>query len=269
MLKNTVPGVVKSILGFVKANGAQLTTAGIVLGVVGAVIFAVKAGKETQKDIEELTDENFGERPELKTIVKTVWKHYIPVVFLLITAIGGMIWNNERLLKRCAALSSAYALTSSYLEDYVQSTKETMSPRKEQTIRDATIEKQFQRAESTKFEAAPRGIVETGKGTVLFYDCCTGYRFRSSRDAVLSGIASLNNIFKDDNEITLDDYIDAITSGRVKRYGNIGNYLGVKRDRTLDDRDLNIDITSTGITQDGEPYIAVRMDNYLINLVNG
>ncbi len=268
MLKNTVPGAIKNILGFINANGAQITTAGIVLGVVGAVVFAVKAGKETQKNVEELTNENFGEQPELKTVIKAVWKHYIPVVFLLITTIGGIIWNNERLLKRCAALSSAYALTSSYLEDYVQSTKEAMSPRKEQTICDATVEKQFRRAENTKFEAAPRGIVDTGKGTVLFYDCCTGYRFRSSRDAVLSGVASLNNVFKVDNEITLDDYISAITSGRVNRYGNIGNYLGVKRDRTLDDRDLNIDITSTGITQDGEPYIAVRMDNYLINLVD-
>ena len=265
-MKNVSPGFIKNALGFIKANAAQFATAGIVVGVVGAVILAVKAGRETQQDLEELSEENSGQLPEFKVIVRKVWKHFIPVIILVVATVSGVIWNSGRLIKQCAAISSAYALTSSYLEDYVQSTKEAMSPRKEQAIRDAAGEKQFHRAELAESGPAPRGITETGKGTVLFYDYCTGYMFRSTRDAVKAGISTLYDIFNNDMQISLDDYIDAITSGHIKRYGSIGNYLGVIKDRTPNDSSLRIDTNSTGLSDRDEPYIIVHMDNFLTNL---
>lgn len=70
MFKKIPFEMAKNIFRFAKANSTQFATAGIVIGIIGSVIFAVKAGKETEKVIEEMKNEKPDETPDFKVIVK-------------------------------------------------------------------------------------------------------------------------------------------------------------------------------------------------------
>ena len=263
MVKIPIGAIARNVLDLAKANATPIATGAVIIGILSAVVLAVKAGKESTEIVEEYKEETGVEELSKKGVIKLVWTRFIPVALIVILTIACLVVNTSRMMKRCAALSTACALSESYLKDYMDSTKETIGEKKEQAIRDSAIEKQASR--NLPKEDAPRGIIETGNGTTLFYDAITTRYFRSDMEKVRRAEETLANIYYTEGEVSLDDYTQAIGLGK---YSDAGSYLGWKRADTFDKLQKYHFNYTTSMYQNGEPYIAIHHDDNRLTVIH-
>lgn len=242
-----------NILSMAKAHAAPISTGTVIIGMISAVILAVKAGKEAAEDIEEAKEELETDELSFGEVVRTTWKRFLPVILILTLTISCFVYSTNRMMKRYAALSTAYALTESYMKDYIETTQKELGPKKEQMIRDKVMEKQVNR-----HPVADRGIVETGNGELLFYDSITTRYFRSSMDAVKQTEKDLGSIYDAEGQLYLDEYTSALGIGR---YSSIGNYIGWRMTGKFDGTEkFRFDYSYGGHELTGEPYCAIYFD---------
>ena len=252
MIKIPFGAAARGMLTLAKANATPISTAMVILGMVSAVVLAVKAGKESVEDIEEAKEELETDELTFGEIVRATWKRFLPVFLILGLSIACLVVNMNRMMKRYAALSTAYALSENYLRDYMETTKETVGAKKEQQIRDDVIDKPVKDHPFDK--EAERGIVETGKGNTLFYDAITTRFFRSSMDKVKAAERDLAGIYATEDVVYLDDYTNALGLGK---YSECGNYLGWQKTGKFDGSENLMFDYSSGLTASGEPYVAI------------
>lgn len=250
----TIGAIAGNVITMARANSAHISTGAVVIGMISAVILAVKAGKEAEEDIEELKEELDTDELSFGEIVRTTWKRFIPVALILTLTISCFLYSTNKMMKRYAALSTAYALTESYMKDYIHTAQEELGPKKEQTIRDKVMEKRV-----NSQPVAERGIVETGKGDILFYDSITTRYFKSSMDEVKNAEADLASIYKSENELTIDEYTGRLGLGR---FSTIGNYMGWHMTGKFDGtQNFHFEYTYGGDEKTGEPYCAIYFYN--------
>lgn len=262
MGKLPIGAVVRNIVTLAKANATPLSTGVVILGMISAVVLAAKAGKDSANDIEEAKEELQVEELTFKEKFHVTWKRYIPVILILGLSIACLVVNTNRMMKRYAALSTAYALSESYLKDYMEATKESVGTKKEQTIRDNVMNKQIR--EHPIDEEERRGIIDTGNGNTLFYDAITTRYFRSSMEKVKVAERDLAGIYATEDELKLDEYTYAIGLGA---HSECGNYLGWRKTGKFDGTESFGFDYSSGLTDSGEPYVAIyHYRNRLVSL---
>lgn len=259
MSKLPIAAFTKQMMTFAKVHATPISTGAVIIGMISAVVLAVKAGKETAEDIEELKEELETEELSVKEVIKVSWKHFIPVVLILGLSIGCLVVTTNKMMKRYAALSTAYALTENYMKDYMAATSETVGAKKEQNIRDKAIEKQVAR-----HPVAERGIVETGHGDTLFYDAITTRYFRSSMENVKKAEKHLAGIYQAEDMLRFSEYTYALGIGANCEFGDS---LGWKKSGRLDLTDEFAFLYSSGLAPDtGEPYVAIYHLNQLTDI---
>lgn len=238
------------IISLAKEHSAPISTGAVIIGMISAVILAVKAGKESAEDILEAQEELETDELSFSEIVRVTWKRFLPVFLILALTISCLIVSTNKMMKRYAALSTAYALTESYMKDYIETTKNEVGAKKEQFIRDKIMEKQVR-----DHPIAERGIIETGKGDVLFYDPITTRYFHSSMAAVKEAEKILGRIYQSEGELKIDEYTHTLGLGR---YSAIGNYMGWRMTGKFDGTELFKFEYSSGLHEKtGEPYCAI------------
>lgn len=259
MVKVPISAIAKNIILFAKANATPIATGAVILGMVSAVVLAVKATKESVEDVEEVKDELEVDELTSKEVIRIVWRRFIPVILILGLTIACLLVNTNRMMKRYAALSTAYALSESYLKDYVEATRESVGAKKEQTIHDTAVDKQ---AQKHPIETSERGIIETGHGDTLFYDKLTTRWFKDSIEHVKSVENYLSGIYETEDKLYADDYARALL-GVNSNFEQMGWQKTGKIDGT---HVFKLDYTS-GLTNSMTPYIAIdRIHNPLVIL---
>lgn len=254
MIPLKIVSFAKQALLLAKANSTPIATGAIVLGMVSAVILAVKAGKESAEDIEEAKEELETDELTTRQVIRAVWKRFIPVILVLGLTISCFLYTTDKLVKRCTALSAAYALSESYLKDYMEAAKETVGEKKELSVRDRVMEKQV-----AKHPIAERGIVDTGSGETLFYDAITTRYFRASVEHVRQVENQLKNIYEAESELKMDDYTYSLGLGQ---YSALGNYIGWRMSGRYDgSQTFGFDYSSGISPETGEPYCAIYPKN--------
>ncbi len=253
MVKVPIGAIAKNLIALAKANATPIATGAVILGMVSAVVLAVKAGKESAEDIEEVKEEMEVDQLTPKEVIKVVWRRFIPVILILSLTIACLVVNTSRMMKRYAALSTAYALSESYLKDYIDATKENVGAKKEQTIRDSAVDKQVQR---NKVDESQRGIIETGTGTELFYDTLTGRLFRDSIDHVQKVERKLSNMYESDDKLYADDYTKELLGIHTEL-----EQMGWKKTGKIDGTHRFKFGYTHGMTNSMSSYIAIYIDN--------
>lgn len=244
----------RNILSVAKAHAAPITAGAVIIGMISAVILAVKAGRESVDDIEEMKEELETDELTAGEVIRATWKRFVPVILILVLTISCFLYSTNRLIKRYAALSTAYALTESYMKDYIDVTKNEVGAKKEQMIRDKVMDKQVKRR-----PIAERGTIDTGNGDILFYDSITTRYFKSSLDKVKEAEEMLRDIYKSEGELKLDEYTYALGIGR---YSSIGSYIGWKMSGRFDGtQKFEFEYTYGGHENTGEPYCAINTIN--------
>lgn len=238
------------LVSLAKAHSTPISTGAVILGIISAVVLAVKAGKESAEDIEIAKEELETEELSFGEIVRVTWKRFLPVILILILTISCLVVTTNKLMKRYAALSTAYALTESYMKDYIGVTQEEVGAKREQLIRDKIMEKRLK-----EHPVAERGTIETGNGDILFYDSITTRYFKSSMAAVKEAEKELANIYQNEGELKLDEYTYALGIGK---YSTIGNYIGWKMTGHYDGTEkFHFEYSYGGHEKTGEPYCAI------------
>ena len=245
-----ISAIAGNVLSLAKANAAQISTGAVIIGMISAVVLAVKAGKEAAEDIEEAKEELETDELTAGEVVKVTWKRFLPVLLVLFLTISCFVVTTNRMMKRYAALSTAYALTESYMKDYISATRDAVGVKKEQLIRDKVMERQI-----AEHPIPKRGVIDTGNGDTLFYDSITTTYFRSSVDAVKEAEKELKSIYLSEEKLYLDDYMQALG---IYKYSSIGNYMGWRMTGKFDGtQKFEFEYSYAGHEKTGEPYCAI------------
>lgn len=147
-----IVGLLKSAaLILAKHKSAILAGTAIITG-VGTTVLAVKATIESVKDIEELKDAKAvaseeSEDPQETTvgktkIVKTVWKHYIPVVLGTAVTVTCVICAHRVDAKRIAAATSALVLSEKMRKELEHRTIDELGHEKLKEIKKTIFKEQ-------------------------------------------------------------------------------------------------------------------------------
>lgn len=220
------------------------------LGIAGMITTTVLAVKATPKALEliqdkkdelELDDE---EKLPIAETVKTTWKCYIPAAMMGATSVACLIGASSVNVRRNAALTAAYNLSTTALTEYKEKVIETVGEKKERAIRDKVAEEQI-----NKNPVKQSAIVVTGNGNTRCFDMITKRRFVSDIESMRRIVNELNRrMLNGDDYVSLNEFYYEIGLDSCL----IGDEIGWN----VRDNLIELDF-SAQIDDDGVPCIVV------------
>lgn len=231
--------VFKSITKGISNNSPAILTGVAACGVVGTVIFAVKA---TPKAL-ELIDEDPKQGLTAKEIVQVAWKPYIPAMVMGTVTIACIIGSNQISTRRNAALMSLYSIAETGLKEYQSKVVKTIGENKERKIRDDIDKDRLEKNPVTN-----NHIVVTGNGDSMCYDVLSGRYFKSNIEKIRQKVNDYNRDLLTEMEATLNDLYYELGLEGVK----MGNDVGYTSDNLCE-----VDF-STQLTPDNEACIVLN-----------
>lgn len=244
MNKSNVSTLIKSTRTFMGKHSPEILTAIGIVGMFGAVVSAVKATPKAMKSVEKEKQEKKVEKLTPVQTVKATWKHYIPTAIMCTTSTICLVGANTKLLKRNAALATAYKLSETALTDYREKVKETIGEKKEQIIQEQVEAERVEKSDSNS------GVVMTGKGFTLCREAYTGQFFRSDIEQVKRAINSFNSDLNKYSYGSLNELFDYLNID----HSDIGDYVGWRSDKGL------VEPNFSSCLKDGEPCLVVRFE---------
>lgn len=250
MRKIHMTEIVDNGKAFLSKNAPGILLGFGITGWASTVILAVTATPKAMALIEEKEVELSNQYQEDVTltpveVVKTCWKCYAPAVITATISTACLIGSNSVSARRNAALTAAYKLSETALEEYKQAVVETIGEKKERTVREKRAENAL-----LKEHIDEEDVIITGRGNTRCYDAVFGRCFRSSREVIERGINAVNRtIVSGDMYASLNDFYDEIGLDHV----DIGDLLGWN----LDDGEIEIDFDSA-LAHNGEPTLVIH-----------
>ena len=221
-----------------------------IAGWAGATVLAVKATPKALALIEERELELSNQYHEDVTltpveVVKTCWKCYVPAALAGLSATACLIGAGNVSARRNAALTAAYKLSETALDEYKHAVVETIGEKKEQAVRAKMAENSVKNNPARDEE-----IIPTSKGNALCYDATFGRYFRSSKVVIDAAMVEINRrIVAGEMYASLNDFYDELELPHI----DIGDYLGWN----LDDGNIEILDDYDG-AHNGEPTFVFR-----------
>ena len=118
------------------------------------------------------------------------------------TSVVCLVGASSANLRRNAALTAAYNLSTTALAEYKEKVVETIGEKKERTIRDKVAEERI-----NKNPVNQSAIVVTGKGNTRCFDTITKRRFTSDIEAMNRIVNELNKrMINGDDYISLNEF---------------------------------------------------------------
>ena len=235
-----VPDIGKTVLAFTSKNSPAILSGFAVTGLIGSVVFAVKATpkamraieaermareEEMQKSIDqsEYIAEKFANGeiaiPEVTKweMVKLSWKYYIPTArsgFGTIACIIGAQKINDN---RLSALATALSLSETARKELEGKVAEKFGEGKLGRLKDEIA------ADSMRDVPENAMIYETGYGDTLFKDYWSGRLFKCSIDKLKEARNDLNyRLVGSEYYISLNEWYDYIGLGPIGSGENVG-----------------------------------------------
>ena len=222
-----------------KHSGAIATGAAIA-GVVGTTILAIRA---TVKAKDKIAEEN----PETPMeLAKLVAKDYIPVAMSAGATVSCVLMAHNIGNKKIAALSTAYNLAQTALEEQLAATKDVVGENKVEKIKERITERKLEKNPASKSE-----VIVTGKGETLCYEALSGRYFKSSIEDVKQAVNDYNYELIRCDCLSVNEWFDHLSLGHTKD----GELLGWRSDTLLE-----CDFRSK-LTDDGQPCLVVDYEN--------
>ena len=202
-MNNALSKAVNRFGGFIVQKSPTIL---LVLGIGGCVSATVIAIKETPKAvklIEKRKEELKTEKLDVKEIVRTTWKLYLPVVVTGTLSIACVIFSHSINERRKAALATAYAIAETSMAEYRDQIREKLGEETEQSIVNAIEEKHANDI------LPPTGLVLVGDED-YFIEGITRQVFKSTKNDILSIVNYLNAKMRNEQYITLNEYLSEL-----------------------------------------------------------
>lgn len=139
------------------------------LGIAGFFTTVVLAVRATPKAMENIKKDKAKTKKE---VVKSTWKCYIPAAITGAASTACIIGGQKINLRRNAALATALSLSETAFKEYKEEVIETIGEKKEKEVKDNLAKKKVEEHPVNDSE-----IIDTGKGTTLFFDALCGRYF--------------------------------------------------------------------------------------------
>lgn len=250
--------VLKSIGEFGKKESPAILAGLAVVGLIGTVVAAYKAGAKADKILEEHKKNMELVDPEDKEAKKAVQKEtaiqmvpvIAPVVIMGAATAACIIGSQKASKRRIAALSAAYTVAESSVKELNGKMKDMFGEKKVREIKDSIAK------DKVNADPAPsqNQIIMTGEGDVLCKDLYSGRYFRSNAQKIGQAINTLSNRVRNEMYVSLNDLYDLLNIPLIP----LGDDLGWNVD---DIYDGNIPITFTAVLNEkSEPCLCVEYD---------
>lgn len=171
---------------------------------VGVAIYGTIKSKNKVDTINEERKEKEEEPLNKKEIVKECWPYYVPVAGFAILSAGFMCKSTSVSLKRLAAVSTLYNVTSTTLKDYKDSVKEVVGEDKAKEVKKKVDEKTINRAEKDEKVV----LLESGDGDYRCYDRYGKRYFMSTRQKIEDARNKANNQLILDMYLSVNEFYD-------------------------------------------------------------
>lgn len=126
-----------------------------------------------------------------------------PAVIAGGTTVFLILMANRINMKRLSAMGVAYKLSSDELKKYKEKTREIVGDKKEAEIQNAAA---TDRMRDALCGVEDPEIIDTGKGTVLYFDKWSGRLFRSSPNAIDAAVNEVNRLALANDFASLNDF---------------------------------------------------------------
>ena len=217
-MNNALSKAASKVGGFIVQKSPTILLILGVGGCISATVIAVKETPKAAKLLEERKEELQQEKLDVKEIVKTTWKLYLPVVITGIVSIACIIFSHSLNERRKAALATAYTIAKTAMTEYRDRVKEEFGPEKDMEIRrdvGEKIEEQF----GDVLDSQQKQLL--GSPKVWIREPCTGQEFYMSENEVRDRIADLNEQILDrDLGATVNDYLDCLDLNHSEIFGD-------------------------------------------------
>lgn len=216
-MKDSVGSLIRSSSKLVSKHLPGILTAMGLGGMLGSVLFAVKATPKAVKLIEKRKEELEVDKLGVIETVKTAGPCYIPTAATFAISTACILCGSHEHARRNAALATAYSLSETALKEYQDKVIEVIGPDKEKEIQKEILK--------DKIEANPvpmSGIPHLGDGEALCYDPYSGRYFYCSPDKAKEAIMNLGFQQNQDMFVSLSDYYDFIGLSHTEISGEMG-----------------------------------------------
>ncbi len=241
-------------------NGSPVILAGLAAaGVLTTAIFAVRAAKKAEKNIDEALekkkeeymegdelDENTTEVPEIaltkKEVVKAALPAFAPAIIMGALTVLCIFGSLNISMRRQAALAAAYNISEQAIKNYEKTLPEVLGEEKAAQVKEKVAQNQVLSAKKDE------SLVEvTGTGNQLCFDTFTGRYFRSTATHIQKIVNDMNEEINHFGYVCLNDFY----SGVGLRSTEVGDMLGWGSEGLIDVG------YSSQLTEDNEPVLAI------------
>lgn len=262
-MKISIPDLISNAGKVISQHSSLILTATAAVGVIASVIVTYKASPKISESIEELKEdiceleeseldeEEYKEQKKTVIIkgVKNIFKYSWPVLLIIALTITSIIASHKINMRRQAALAAAYDISLKALQQYQDKTIEVLGERKEKEMIRDSISEDLVRDNPPVADK----IIETGKGTTLFFDPKSGRYFYSSSETITKAEKKLNKKLYSWNFVSLNDFYYEIGLEEI----DLGKDIGWDVNKSV----IDIDTTAVAkVSPDGQPCLVLYYD---------
>ena len=219
MNKPNIPAIFKGAKTFTSKHSPEILTIVGLGGMFFAIGSAIKATPKALKNIEAAKKEKGVDKLTPVETVKAAWKCYLPTAISCVTSSACLIGANTTLLKRNAALATAYKVTETALTEFREKVVEEIGEEKTHEIEDKATA-----AAVEKREISNKDATNTGEGIELYVDAFGGQPFRSCRSAIDKAVLKFENDLLRYDYCSLNDLYDYLGID----HSDVGDQVGWK-----------------------------------------
>lgn len=227
-----------------------------VSGMAGATIWAVAATPKAMKRIANKREELEKNKLNPWETVKEVWDIYVLPAGLEILSAGCIVFAHVKDERRIATLTAAATLSETAYKEYREKVKDILGEKKEKQVQDEIDKDKAQKADLSE-AVKPRTI--DGQQPIL--EALTNHLFYGTIESVKRAEIELNRIrLRDDGQITMNEYLNAITLDDIPVGNDLGWYYDPLSQRECDQFRIGFSAQLAG--DEKTPIIVIRpLDN--------
>ena len=247
MQRTNVKIIARGLRIAMKKHSPEILTGIGITGMITTTVMAVRATPKALYLIEKEKKNKQLEQLKIIEVVETTWKCYIPSAIIGILSTVCLLGSVSVNIRRNAALTTAYTLSSSALRDYQKKVVETLGEKKEHAIRDAVAKDKVMQTPLSNTE-----VFITRQGDTLCLDLVSGRYFKSNIEKIRKAVNDLNRQMRDEMSISLNELYYEIGLNGI----DIGDDLGWNIENGY------IDIYfSSQLADDGTPCLVIEHTN--------
>ena len=175
---------------------------------------------------------------------KAVAPLFIPAIGFTVIGVVQIVCSRNITKNKIAAITTAYTVTETAYKTYRDKVKDIVEPEKYDDIEREVVR------ETVKRNPGNKETINISGNKVLIYDNSADRYFEGTLNEIEKAVNTLNKRLRSDMTITMNEFYSEIGLNPTKT----GEYLGWN----IDKDEIEI-YTSSGIADDGRPYIILEL----------